>query len=82
MNIYVENGKMVATSDRGVVTMPIESKKQSQAKQEWMKKNSKVFGVRVMKNTEPDIWEFLQGKDVSAVLKTALREYMKNHPEE
>lgn len=74
--------KMAATSNKGVVTMPIESKKQSEAKQEWMKKNSKVFGVRVMKITEPDLWNFLQGKEASTVFKTALREYMKNHKEE
>ena len=59
--------------------MPIESKKQSEAKQEWMKKNSKVFGVRIMKNTEPDFWDFLQGKEASAVFKAALREYIENH---
>ena len=59
--------------------MPIESKKQSKAKQDWMAKNSKVFGVRVMKNTEPDIWNYLQGKEPSAVFKAALREYIITH---
>lgn len=62
--------------------MPIESKKQSQAKQDWMKANSKMYGVRVMKNTEKDIWDFLQGKEASTVFKIALREYMKNHGKE
>ena len=64
------------------MTMPIESKKQSEAKQKWLKENSKVFGVRVMKNTEQNLWDFLQGKEASAVFKAALREYMKNHKEE
>lgn len=59
--------------------MPIESKKQSQAKQNWMKENSKMYGVRVMKNTEKDIWDFLQGKEASKVFKIALREYMEKH---
>ena len=59
--------------------MPIESKKQSSAKQEWMKNNSKVYGVRVMKNSEPDLWEFLQGKEASTIFKLALREYIENH---
>lgn len=62
--------------------MPIKSKKQSAAKQEWMKNNSKVYGVRVMKNSEPDLWEFLQGREASTLFKAALREYMENHKEE
>lgn len=62
------------------VTMPITSKKQSKAKADWMKENSKMYGVRVMKNTEKDIWDFLQGKEASKVIKAALREYMENHP--
>lgn len=65
------------------MTMPIESKKQSQAKQDWNKKNSKIFGVRVMKNTEPDLFNFLQEQEAPATtIKLALREYMKNHPEQ
>ena len=61
--------------------MPIMSKKNSAAKQNWMKENSKVFGVRVMKTTEKDIWDYLQDKEASTVFKAALREYMKNHPD-
>ncbi len=62
--------------------MPITSKKQSKAKADWMKENSKMYGVRVMKNTEKDIWDFLQGKEASKVIKAALREYMENHKED
>lgn len=64
--------------------MPIESKKQSKAKADWMKDNSKVYGVRVMINTERDIYDFLQRQTVPAatVIKKALREYMTNHPED
>lgn len=61
---------------------PIKSKKNSEAKQNWMKENSKVFGVRVMKTTEKDVWDYLQGKEASTVFKAALREYMENHPDE
>lgn len=61
---------------------PITSKKNSAAKQKWMKENSKVFGVRVMKTTEKDLWDYLQDKEASAVFKLALREYMENHKEE
>lgn len=63
--------------------MPIESKKQSKAKADWMKENSKIFGVRVMKNTEKELWDFLQAQDnPTTVIKVALREYIANHKEE
>ena len=61
---------------------PITSKKQSQAKQDWMKANSRMVSVRIMKNTEADIYEFLQDKEAATIIKKALREYMKNHPED
>ena len=63
--------------------MPIESKKQSKAKANWMKENSKIFGVRVMKNTEKELWDFLQAQDnPTTIIKVALREYISNHKEE
>ena len=64
--------------------MPIESKKQSKAKSDWMRDNSKVYGIRVMINTERDLYDFLQRQTVPAatVIKQALREYMTNHPAE
>lgn len=64
------------------MNMPIESKKQSKAKSDWMRDNSKVYGVRVMINTERDLYDFLQKQTVPAatVIKQALREYMTNHP--
>lgn len=65
------------------MSMPIESKKQSKAKADWMKENSKIFGVRVMKNTEKELWDFLQAQDnPTTVIKVALREYIANHKEE
>ena len=75
---------MVETTMIGASTMPIKSKKQSQAKQDWMAANSKVYGVRVMNNdNERDLWNFLKAQDAPATtIKIALREYMKNHKEE
>ena len=68
---------------KGERIMPIESKKQSKAKADWMKENSKMYGLRVMKNTERDIFDFLQSaENPSATIKAALREYMENHKEE
>ena len=61
---------------------PITSKKQSQAKSDWMKANSRMITVRIMKNTEADLYEFLQGKEIAPIVKKALREYMENHKEE
>ena len=63
--------------------MPITSKKQSQAKADWMKDNSKVYGIRIMKRTEPELYEFLQKQKVpTATIKEALRYYMEHHPQE
>ena len=57
--------------------MPITSKTQSQAKQDWNKENSKVYGVRVMKRTETDLWDYLQSVDQPATeFKKALRYYI------
>lgn len=61
---------------------PITSKKQSQAKADWMKENSKIFSVRVMKNTEADIYNFLMSqKQPTTTIKEAIREYTKTHGE-
>lgn len=61
--------------------MPITSKKQSQAKQDWLKANSKVYGVRVMNNdNERDLWNYLKAQEAPATtIKKALREYIENH---
>lgn len=53
--------------------MPITSKNQSEAKQKWMKENSKVFGVRVMRNTEGDIFDYLEGKEAATEFKRGIR---------
>ena len=64
--------------------MPIQSKKQSQAKNDWMKENSKVIAVRVMKRTEKDMYDYIilkgeSGVSAATLFKLALREYMNNH---
>ena len=78
------NVKMVETNMIGDSAMPIKSKKQSQARQDWMAANSKVYGVRVMNNdNERDLWDFLKAQDApSTTIKLALREYMQNHKED
>ena len=57
----------------------------STKKKEWMKENSVMVPLKVMKRTEGDILSFLQtetektGMARNAVIKLALREYMENH---
>jgi len=47
----------------------------------WQKENTVMVSVRLQKSTDSDILEFLDGKSKQAVIKEALREYMKSRPE-
>lgn len=55
----------------------------SAAKKAWMKENSKMYSIKVMKKTESDILEFLesQEKPITAI-KTAIRFYMEHQKNE
>lgn len=55
----------------------------SEAKKLWMKQNSKMYSLKIMRRTESDILEFLesQEKPVSAI-KEAIRFYIVNHKNE
>lgn len=54
----------------------------SQAKTRWMRENSTNLTVKFMHKSDSDILGFLEGKSKATVIKAAIREYMKNHPEE
>ncbi len=54
----------------------------SEAKKRWMKENSTNVGVKFMHKSDADLLRYLEGKQKSAVIKLALREYMENHKEE
>ena len=54
----------------------------SEAKKRWMKENSKIISFKVMLKGDKDIIDFLRDKPTATTIKLALREYMKNHPEE
>ena len=59
----------------------------SDAKKKWIKDNTIIFSIKLMKRTEPDIIEFLekyqeQGISKATVFKAALREFIENHKEE
>lgn len=56
----------------------------SEAKKKWIKDNTIIFSIKLMKRTETDIIEFLdkrqeQGISKATVFKAALREYILNH---
>ena len=55
---------------------------ESEAHKRWVKENTVFVGVRLQKSTDADILAFLEGKANQTVIKAALREYIKNHPEE
>jgi hypothetical protein len=53
----------------------------SEAKTKWMRENSVNLTVKFMKKSDSDILSFLEDKQKATVIKAALREYIKNHPE-
>ena len=57
------------------------------SKRRWDSENTIVFSIKLMRRTDADIIAFLekklsQGVSKGSAIKTALREYMANHPEE
>ena len=59
---------------------------ESEAKKKWIKENTIIFSIKLMKRTEADIINYLEmmsnkGVRKGTIFKAALREYMKNHPE-
>ena len=52
---------------------------ESEAKQKWQKENTVFVGLKLQKSTDADIIQYLDGKVKNAIIKAALREYMKSH---
>lgn len=62
--------------------MPEEKKYyESEAKRKWQKENTVFIGIKLQKSTDKDILQFLEGKQKQTIIKAALKEYIKNHPE-
>lgn len=59
----------------------MDKQKLYKTKYEWDKKNSVMTSIKLHYSTDADILHFLEGKQKQTVIKLALREYMKNHPE-
>ena len=54
---------------------------QSESYRVWAKENTVMITMRLQKSTDADILKYLDGKQKQTVIKAALREYIKNHPE-
>lgn len=57
----------------------------SEAKKKWMKQYAVVIPVKFMRRTEADIVDYIDsmfnsGVGKATLIKSALREYMANHP--
>ena len=55
----------------------------SEAKKAWIRENTRVYSLKVMRKTEPDILSFLEAQSSpGTVIKKAIREYIANHEKE
>ena len=50
-------------------------------KLEWDKQNTVMQSVKLNRNTDADILEYLADKSKQTIIKAAIREYMANHPD-
>jgi hypothetical protein len=46
---------------------------ETEAHKRWMRENTKIFSVRVMRRTEADIFEYLEGKTPADEFKKGIR---------
>ena len=53
---------------------------ESQAKRDWMKKNTVQGTIKLYRNQSAEIIDYYGGKITSSDIRKALEEYMKNHP--
>ena len=56
----------------------------SKAKREWIAKNTRNLVVKINRNTDADIFSFLETLKGSyaSMVKQAIREYMAHHPQD
>ena len=50
----------------------------SEAKKRWMKENTVQISIKLNKNTDGDILDYLAGKQNQTEIKRILREYIRN----
>ena len=52
------------------------------SKRRWDKENTFLIAIKFQRKTDQDCIDYLVGKNKRNTVCAALREYMKNHPEE
>lgn len=52
------------------------------SKKRWDKEHTAFIAIKFQRKTDQDCIDFLDGKNKRDTVCAALREYMKNHPEE
>lgn len=53
---------------------------ESQAKRDWMKKNTVQGTIKLYRNQSAEIIDYYGGRITSSDIRKALEEYIKNHP--
>lgn len=48
----------------------------------WDKENTTMIAIKLQNNTDAEILAYLAGEKRQTIIKTALKEYIKNHPKE
>ena len=48
----------------------------------WDKENVRVYTFKLFRKKDQDVIDYLENKNKHDAITSALREYMKNHPEE
>lgn len=61
--------------------MPKEYKETPISQVRWMADNTKVFSIRFMRKTDQDVIDYLEPRNKRNTILSAVREYMKKHPE-
>ena len=48
----------------------------------WDKENVRIFTIKLMRRTDEDVINYIEPKNKRNIVCAAVREYMKNHPDE
>lgn len=54
----------------------------SEAKKKWIAEHSVIYTVKLMRKTDQDVIDFLDGKNKRDTICKVVRCYMEHHPEE
>lgn len=51
------------------------------SKQKWDAENTRTYTVKLFRKTDEELIEYMEGKPKGELIRKALREYMKYHPD-